>query len=84
MVIILNSNIMRNADCFISKMEVEPEIEWVGKDKIRVDSSTYKIRSNLEHRYLLNEIWVTNLGYCWLIYIINFGCVCSRFFLHIE
>ena len=32
------SNFIRNADHLMSKVDVEPTVQWVGKDEIRVDS----------------------------------------------
>ena len=43
LVLISNSNIIQNADYLLSKMEVEAEVKLIGKNKIRVNSSKYKI-----------------------------------------
>ena len=42
LVLVSNLNITQNADYLFSKMEVEPEVKWIEKDKIRVNSSKYK------------------------------------------
>ena len=40
---ISNSNLIKNNDHLLSKMSFEPDVQWVGKDKIMGDSTKYNM-----------------------------------------
>lgn len=39
---ISNSNLMRKADGLIAKMDNDPKVKWVSKNKMRADTSKFK------------------------------------------
>ena len=39
---ISNSNIVRNADSLITKMDTDPDVKWIGKSDIKVDKTKCK------------------------------------------
>lgn len=39
---ISNSNLIRTPDGLIAKMDKDPEVKWIGKNKIRVNMSKSK------------------------------------------
>ena len=74
-----NSNLIRNADEFLAKMDTDPEVKWIGKNKMRVDASNLKLLFqflNSRQYFLLEEIWDLVLFYvqCFIVYLHQDKC----------